>query len=424
MVIFMKKALLVSFGVLLMAGFAACSGLPTKGDDTAWVEAGTAMISDDIRSGQLVIDGQVYTFPMQVSDFLDNGFHISNSYENVEEFELEPGSDSSSFELFSEDGEHYVRVSAYNVSQENLTVDKCMVDYLYVSASDVDLVLPGGIYKHSKPAQLQEKYEAADEWDDGESEFIKASYNFTTEDNWNCAATIGIFDNDYTIDPMANVEYSLLNDENNYSTFLNIEGGEESTRRYIDSAMKAVYYGDFDTYVQYYSDDDNAKALHESAIEYLSSAIMAYAYMNYEDLGYNVTKNYDSIAAEVLKKVQWNIKEIAMNEDDMTGTVTIELIPTNYFEVITSAIDEALNEVLAKYEGTDIESLTESQMITMNQSLADAVLGKIAGLESQAENKAPVEKTYNIDCQNGYLSGEDWDDIHAVMMGIDELQSE
>ncbi len=420
----MKKALLVSFGVLLMAGFTACSGLPGKKDDTAWVEAGAAMISEDIRSGQIVIDGQVYTFPMQVSDFLDNGFHISNSYENVEEFELEPGNNSTSFELFSEDGEHYVRVSAYNVSQENLTVDKCLVDYLYVSASDADLVLPAGIYKHSKPAELQETYTAADEWDDSESGFIKASYHFNTTDNWNCAATIGIFDNDYTIDPLANVEYSLLNDENNYSTFLNIEGGEESTRRYIDAAMKAVYYGDFDTYTQYYSDDDTAKELHESAVSYFASAIMQYAYMNYDDLGYNVTKNYDSIAAEVLKKVQWNIKEIAMNEDDMTGTVTLELIPTNYFDVITSAIDEAVNEVLAKYEGTDIESLTESQIITLNQSLADVVLAKIAGLESQAENKAPVEKTYQVDCQNGYLSGDDWTEIHAVMMGLNEQQAE
>lgn len=108
----------------------------------------------------------------------------------------------------------------------------------------------------------------------------------------------------------------------------------------------------------------------------------------------------------------------------MTGTVTLELIPTNYFTLISSAVEEALDEVLAKYSDIDIENATESQMITINTSLAEAVLSKISGLESHAESADPVEKTYEVDCQNGYIRNNDWTDIHATIMGIDALQEQ
>lgn len=145
-------------------------------------------------------------------------------------------------------------------------------------------------------------YGEADEWDDSESQFIKAAYDYTTEDNWNCELVVNVYDNDYTIDPLTSVEYTLLYDDNNWSTFLNIDGGEEGIRRYFDAAMKAVYYVDYDTYTQYYSDKDIAEQLHTSAVDYFSSAIMAYSYLDYDDLGYSTTKYYDTIASEVLKK--------------------------------------------------------------------------------------------------------------------------
>ena len=48
-------------------------------------------LGDDIKSGMIQLDGKTYTFPMDISVFLDNGWEISNSYKNKDDYIVKPG---------------------------------------------------------------------------------------------------------------------------------------------------------------------------------------------------------------------------------------------------------------------------------------------------------------------------------------------
>ena len=76
-----------------------CMCLQLAGCGNAWVKEGTDLISEDIRSGEFVLDGEVYKFPMPLQTWLDRGWEVSSSYENRDEFLLQPGSTSSDFEI-------------------------------------------------------------------------------------------------------------------------------------------------------------------------------------------------------------------------------------------------------------------------------------------------------------------------------------
>ena len=90
----MKKFLMLLMCFGLMA-FAACG---KEKESTKWIDESAAMISEDLTSGQFVLDEVVYSFPMDLQYWLDNGWHISNNYDNADEFILDAGNVSNEFE--------------------------------------------------------------------------------------------------------------------------------------------------------------------------------------------------------------------------------------------------------------------------------------------------------------------------------------
>ena len=376
------------------------------------------MMDEDITSGQFVIDGVMYQFPMDLQFWLDNGWHVSNNYENKDEFELEAGAVSNEFELFN-DEEDFVRVSVINTSDEDAKVEKCMVYTLYMSMTEVDAVFPGGINKSSKPDEVLDEY--GDPLSKGdESSMLEAVYSYTSEDSWKCVVELDVVDNNYTIDPFTSVSYSIQSFGTMWDGLISEYGADGLTKIFIDSAMKASYWGDLEEYLEYGIDSEsNAQELYESEVVYFAQYLMYYAdlytdYMTDEDL-----ERVYNVAAEALSKVKWNIKDIEINVFN-EGTVTLEMYPTDFFYIVEDDIYNAVEEYNTKYADVDFEALSDEEYIAIEQEYIEKIISAMEERVKEAGTLEVVEKQYKVDLNENIVSDTDWEDIDDTIMNLIE----
>lgn len=411
----MKRVLMMFLCAALCFQMTAC-GLNLQGfQKDNWVDEGAAKLGEDIRSSQFVLEGEVYTFPMALSDWLDRGWHISNNYDNKDKFELEPGYESTDFELFNENDE-YVRVCVLNISDKNAKLEECLVSYLYISTTqDLKLVLPAGINKSSKPADIRAAYGDAD-IDESGNNFFEAYYNYTTEDDWICQIKLSAFDNNYTIDPFTAVTFSISS-TTEAAEFYENASGEDGCRRYIDSSLRAGFYGDFNEYVEnHFSTQENAEAFYESEVNYYASCLIYYAGINEEALEETTVEEFREIARQVLAKTKWEITDLSVAEK--YGSLNIDLYPTDFIDLIDGELDNAISELQDKYAEVDVNSLSESQLSEIDQDYAEMVLSAIRGRVEEVQVKSPVSKLYVLNYSEGILSSDDWEEIDNILMDM------
>lgn len=411
----MKRVLMMVLCAALCFQMTAC-GLDVQGfQKDKWVDEGAAKLGEDIRSSQFVLEGEVYTFPMALSDWLDRGWHISNNYGNKDEFELEPGYESNEFELFNENGE-YVEVCVLNISDKSAKLEECLVSYLSISTSqDLNLVLPAGINKSSKPADIRAAYGDAD-IDKSSNDFFEAYYTYTTEDDWICQIRLGAVDNNYTIDPLISVKFSISS-TTEAAEFYENASGEDGCRRYIDSSLRAGFYGDFNEYVEnHFSTQENAEAFYESEVNYYASCLIYYAGINEEALEETTVEEFREISRQVLAKTKWEITDLSVAEK--YGSLNIDLYPTDFIDLIDDDLDNATSELQIKYAGVDVNSFSESQLAEIEQDYAEMVLNAIRGRVEEVQVKGPVSKLYIINYSEGILSSDDWEEIDSILMDM------
>lgn len=408
----MKRVLMMVLCAALCFQMTACGLNLESFQKDKWVDEGAAKLGEDIRSSQFVLGGEVYTFPMALSDWLDRGWHISNNYDNKDSFELKPGYESTEFELFNENGE-YVEVCVLNISDKSAKPEECLVSYLYISSSqDLKLVLPAGINKSSKPADIRAAYGDAD-IDKSGNEFFEAYYNYTTEDDWICQIKLSAIDNNYTIDPFRSVSFSISS-TTEAAEFYENASGEDGCRRYIDTSLRAGFYGDFNEYVEnHFSTQENAEAFYESEVNYYASCVIYYVGINEEALDEATVEEFREIARQVLAKTKWEITNLSVATEH--GTLNIDLYPTDFIDLIDDDLGNVISELQAKYAEVDVDSL-ESQSI--EQDYAEMVLNAIRGRVEEAQVKRPVSKLYIINYSEGILSSDDWEEIDSILMDM------
>lgn len=412
----MKKVHIMILCAVLCLQMTACGLVSGDAKKEKWIEEGAAMLGDDVRSGEFVLDGEVYSFPMELSVWLDRGWHISNSYENKDEFELEPGYESNSFELFNDDDD-YVRVAVFNVSDENASLEECLVSYLYLASSeDFELVLPAGINIGSKPEDILEAY-GDDDVDDSDGSIVKAYYEYTTDDDWICIVQLDAYDNDYTINPVTHITYTI-DSAVGWAEFYENTSGVEGCTKYIDTCMRTSFYGDFTEYVENKFDtQENAEALYESEVNYYASSLIYYAGINEEMLDEATVEGFREIARQVLAKTKWEITDLSI-EIGGAGTLYIDLYPTNFLDLIGEDIENAISELQTKYANINVDEITESQEAEIEQDYAEMVLNAIKGSVDEIQLKDPVSKWYFLDYNNGIVTNDDWEEIDSIIMDL------
>lgn len=406
----MKRLMLTGLCLGMSVLMTACS----FGKNDEWIAEGAAMLEQDIRSGEIYINGIVYSFPCDMSDWINTGWHVSNNYENKDEFELEPGMESIEFELFNDD-KQYVTVTALNMSDENAKIEDCMVSSLRVSMDpDFEVVLPKGITTSNKPAEVIEAYGEPDAKEE-ETGFINAYYDYTTEDEdaWICQIELSMFNNDYTNDPLTAVEFYLTDD--------NWGGSEEDVLTYIDTALRASFYGDYTEYVEnMYDTEENAIALYESEIEYYAESLMYYLDMDSSLLDEATIEEYYKIAETVLSKAKWEIGTVFYNEIDLTGNIELILYPIDFLEIIDDDVDMVIAEFQNKYSDVDPNACTEEELTAIEQDYANMILAVLNERAEETKVSDPISKEYDVDYVEGVISEDDWNEIDDILMGFVE----
>ncbi len=414
----MKKVRMMLCLVLVLAlSFAGCSGLNLGSlEDTKWIEESAAKISDEITSGQFVIDGVIYQFPMPLTDWLNNGWEVSNSYDNVAEFRLSPYYTSTDFELFNED-DAYVRVTVFNNSDKEAPIEDCIVESLYMSTTEVDVVFPQGMTKRNKPAEILAAYGEPDV-EEGETDFMEATYYFTDGELGQCYVELNAYDNNYTINPFTSIRFGIIEPEDYWGTMVNQKGVEGAAEFYFDAAMKTSFHGDFEDYVTYNMDTlKGAQELYDSEVEYFAHCLIYYTDITEEYATEEIMNRVRQVAKAALSKTKWEVKSVDVNAFK-EGTMTLVLYPTNFFEVIDEDLMAASVAYNTKYADVDYENMTYEEYDALEVEYTEMMVGVLEQNVGKAGTLDAVEKTYKVDLEETVLSDAAWEEVDAVIMDL------
>ena len=406
----MKKILMALMCLCVCFQFSAC-GLGEE--DTEWIETDAKKIGKDITCGEFVIDGAVFSFPMDLQDIIDKGWHVTNNVVNKDTFKLNPGEMSDEFQMFPDDDhEHSIKVSVINVSDKSATVDKCMVASLTVKEGNFDFVLPSGLNKRSKQEDVEKTYKNADNIDEEGKQKIY-QYLYTSKDGVECTVELKVYNEENATYPLSEVNYWINLDEANGFGTTGVNAAD--VEKFMDLTMKASYHNNFAGYVSYGIDTaTGAKELYQSEIEYFVYGLMEYADINSECVTDDVYEGYCSIAKDILRKAKW---EISVKETgDSSCTVELTIYPTNYFDIISPKVDEAIDNYNVKYENVDIESISDEEYAQIEADYAGMVLAAIKGAEANVEYVDGIKRTYEF--TGSGLTTEAWEEIDDITMGF------
>ncbi len=411
----MKKVRMMMCLITVVAlSFVGCSG-GSLVESTEWIDESAAKISADITSGQFVIDGVIYQFPMPLSDWLDNGWHVSNSYDNTDEFRLDPYYTSTEFELCNEEGD-YVRVSVYNDSDEAVPVEECIVYSLYMSTMEVDVVFPQGMTKRNKPADILAAYGEPDA-KGGKSGFLEAGYYFHDELG-QCYVELNVYDNDYTIDPFTSVSFGILSAEEYWDFMVTQKGAEEAAEFYFDAAMKASFYADFEAYSEMSKDSlEGAKVLYNENAEYFADWLLYYVDINEEYITTDVKNRAVTVAQRVLSEIKWDVKSVDVNATK-EGTMTVTLYPTDFFYVINEDLFAASDAFVTKYSDVDFANVSYEEYDALQKEYTEMMVAVLEKNAASAGTLEAVERTYEVDLEDYLLSDAAWEDVTAVSLDL------
>ena len=402
--------------LVLALSFAGCSGMDLELDDEKFIEESAAKISDELNSGQFVIDGVIYQFPMPLSDWLNNGWHVSATYDNADEFRLDPYYTSTQFELFNEDDD-FVRMTVYNDSAEAAPVDECIVYSLYMSTTEVDVVLPKGMTKRNKPAEVLEAYGEPDVKGD-EPNHLEATYYFADDEMGQCYVELGIHDNDYTINPFTSIKFGMVPAEDYWDTMVSQKGVEGAAEFYFDAAMKASFYADYEDYVSMNMDSpEGAQELYDAEIEYFAECLLYYIDITEEYITTDVRNRVNAVSKEVLSKVKWDVKSVDVNAFN-EGTMTVTLYPTNFFYLIEEDLLAASDAFSAKYADVDYETMSYEEYDALEKDYTEMMVAVLEKHAASAGTLDAVEKVYDVDLENTVLSDAAWENVDDIIMDL------
>lgn len=384
--------------------FTACNLL----EDTDWIAQEAEKIGGKITCGEFVIDGEIFTFPMDLQDVLDKGWHISNNIDNDKTFLLEPGGTTKEFQLFPDDNhENSILVSVANLSDDKTTVDKCKVISIRLKENHFDYVLPGGLTRRNTQEDVENEYDEPMKVDEKDSK-KEYTYTYTSKEGFECFVKLSVYNEENAKNPLSEVYYWTEPDEAAISN---------DVAKFINATMKVSYHNDCKEYVEYKIDtQEGAKALYMSEVEYYAYSIMEYADVNTECVTDEIYDQYCGIAKKVLSKVDWEISDIK-EKGASIYTVELTIYPTNYFDVISDKVDGTIDDFNTKYENVDFNTLSDEEYLVVEIEYAKAILEAVKGLEKDIEAVSGVKRVYEF-TDNGF-SDSQWEEIDDIIMGVE-----
>lgn len=400
-----------------------CLMVAACGNSKAWVKNGTEMMKgDDIRSGEFVLYGEKYSFPMPLSDFLDNGWHISNNVKNKDTFELSAGFESNEFTVFSDDHkDKYIEVKVTNLSDAPAKLAECMVTELEIYVQRNEIVFPGGMYSAHKSKDIRKAYGDPDK-EEEEGSRILFTYDYESKNDWLCTILATISDIN-SVTPFEIVKYSLQDADENWDKIEDTSANAEGCKEYIELNMDVFYHNNTIDYVKKgYGTREDASEGHKNELTYTSQIIMYYCGINYSVIDEKTKSGFEDMAEEALKKTKWTITDVDFDQETKKGTFTITFQPSNIFEVCESGLEKAYESYENKYPNVDFDNISEEEYAEVTQYYASEVLSQMRTKRLSFKTSEEVTRTYPIDYENGIVSPEVWDDISFTLIGYPQTE--
>lgn len=387
----MKKYVLMGLCTVLCFQITACGGLG-KADSNEVAREKAAAISNKLESGELLIDEAKYSFPSAMTDWTEHGWHISNSYANIDTFELENNVESTEFEVYNDEKvSKYVQMCAINLERDPVKIEQATVSYLSIKVSDakdsLEVILPGGINSKSTKEDVINAYGEPQEEDTD-----TLCYYYTSSDGLDIVVEILMM-----MDKVTNVTYALA--DSNWGSVTNAE----ECVQFINDALKASFYGEFDTYVENKFDtQEGAQELYDSEVDYYAQNLMYFLDIDSETVDEGILTGFYDVSKAVLAKFKWDDPVVDLSDGALWGSFEITMYPTDFVDVIIE----------------DVQAVAESGLD--GDEYAQAMLDAIRPKVDEISYREPITKSYDIDTEDGIISQDTWDEIDDILMDFAE----
>ena len=415
----MKKVGTFILCMVMLVSLSGCAGVLTTVVNAVVVVLGedeSKKISTEVTSGEFVLDGVVYKFPMDLQYWLDNGWHTPDNYENKDVFRLESGITSTEFELHNSRG-RVIYVSVINNSLTDAKVEDCMVSSVYIPLDRLNVTLPKGITKKSKLSEAVTAYGEPDK--DEESKAAEAIYSYTSDSDWDCRVQLNVSDGGDAEYKIASVEYYLVTFSNLMERMISEKGEETVCKFYVDTNLNATYKGDFHDYTKYcFNELVEAEAVHQSAVDYYAKCLMYFADIDEKYITSSQARRLNNIANKVLENAKWEIKTVSLNED-RKGKLTIAIYPKDFARITYDAVCAAIDNYYIKHKDVDFNAVSDVEFEKLEEEYIDTVIGVFDSYVSKVGALEPILKTYDIDFENGVFTDEQWYEIDDYIMDIE-----
>lgn len=358
-------------------------------------EEASSAVSGDLESGEILIDGEKYVFPSDISDWTGDGWHISNLYENADTFELESNVESNEFEVFNDEKDsEYVTMCAINLGVEPTKIEESVTSYLKLDLAGgkkgLKIELPGGIGRDSGKEDIVEAY-----GEPVEEEENTLYYSYTNEDDLDIAVALSLDGNG-----VYEAVYALA--DSNWGSVANAD----ECMHFIDDALKTSFYGDYKDYVENKFDtEEGATQLYEDEVTYYGQGLMYYLGIDYEAVSGEIADGFYDISRVVLAKFKWDEPVVDLPDGATVGSVELTMYPTDFLDIIV--------------EDADVLAVAENSELSLDE-YAQGMLDAITPLVDEISYKDPVTKTYTIDTDDTVVSADDWENIDDILMDLAE----
>ena len=314
-------------------------------------------------------------------------------------------------------------VGVYNDTDKTCGVKDCIVDYLMINVEKINSIFPCNVNAKSTAGDLLELYGEGDFSYDSDTTMDRI-YCFSGENDWTSKVELRATLIEKVKKPFLSACYSIdwekIDEEETADTNGFKADNNEYCENFIDSTMNISYYGDFTNYKDAgYDSKDDAKELYDTIMTYYGTGLMSFVDLNSDYVDQKYIDRFNEIGKTVLKKSKWNIKKVDCKEDEISGTVTIEMYPTNYLSIIQDDVDDAIAKYQEKYKNADFENMSDDELSESENYYAELLLGKIEPLAAKANTSSVSEtRTYNLD-KDSVISEDDWNDIDRTIMDFE-----
>lgn len=403
----MKKTIFFSLCIIIGISISACGmGEKTKRSSKD-ILADAKKIGDDITCGEFVLNGKVYSFPMKLSEFTNDGWKVSK---NFNKSNLDADSFSDTFEIYKGNSKKYLTVSLYNNTDSSANIDDCLIYSLYIRNHDFNVTYPGGLTETSSKEDIINAYGEGS--NDDKDNTMKRTYSFDGNNDTSCLVELIASADENSKKPFKSAEYYMRWDTGDMSP-------EERCKIYFETTMKACFHGEVNEYADAGFDDlEGAKELYNSEMEYYAEALMYYVDIDSSVIDEDLYNQFVEIAEKVLSKTKWSLDELEV-DSTYKGKITVTLYPTNYLELINSHVETAIEEFTEKNGEIDYEDISLEEYTKYENEYAENVLSKIEDLPDDISLSTSVTVSYDMDGQY-ILTDDNWNEIDDIIMGIEE----